>query len=231
MITLITYPAGFGQFSFSPFCVKAMWLLQAAGVAWEREDSHDPRRFPNAKLPAIRDGAQVIGDSHAIQAHLEAKGANFWGESDPATRAIGHSLIRMAEEHIYFHLVLDRWGNEKIWPIIREEYFTAIPALLRKPITGSIRKATLKGMSVQGLGRFTEDERLDRIEPDLQAISCILGDGPFLLGDAPRLPDFSVAAMLGAIMACPHSTKLSRRVATDQKLAEYATSVAERMAP
>ncbi|MEJ6402840.1 glutathione S-transferase family protein [Yoonia sp. 2307UL14-13] len=231
MITLITYQAGFGQLSFSPFCVKAMWLLQAADVEWKRDDCNDPRKYPKAKLPAIKDNGQIIGDSHSIQAHLESKGADFWGRADPAARAMGHALIRMAEEHIYFHILLDRWGNEKIWPIIREEYFAAIPALLRRPITGAIRKSTLKGMHAQGLGRFTPEERLRRIEPDLQAIHHVLGDDPFLLGDEPRLPDYSVAAMLGAIIASPLPTGLSERVANDPKLADYAKRVADRMAP
>ena len=230
MITLITYQAGFGQLSFSPFCVKAMWLLQAAGVAWERRDSNDPRKYPKAKLPAIKENRQIIGDTHNIQAYLEAKGADFWGDIDSAARAMGHALIRMAEEHIYFHIVLDRWGNEEIWPIIREEYFAAIPGVLRRPVTAAIRKATLKGMQAQGLGRFTPEERLARIEPDLRAISDVLGDGPYLLGDVPRLPDYSVAAMLGAIVASPIPTGLSERVTNDPKLTDYAQRVANRMA-
>ena len=230
MITLITYQCGFGQLSFSPFCVKAIWLLQAAGLDWEREDSTDPRKFPFAKLPAIRDGEQIIGDSHNIQSHLEAEGADFWGDVDTTSRATGHALIRMAEEHIYFHIVLDRWANEEIWPIIREEYFAAIPALLRKPITGAIRKSTLKGLETQGLGRFTPDERLARIEPDLQSIADVLGDGQYLFGETPCLPDFSVAAMLGAIIASPLPTGLSQRVANDPLLVEYTQRVADRMA-
>ncbi|MEM6940646.1 MAG: glutathione S-transferase family protein [Pseudomonadota bacterium] len=231
MITLITYPSGFGQLSFSPFCVKVMWLLQMAGVQWQREDSNDPRKFPQGKLPAIRDGGQIIGDSHTIQSHLETKGADFWGDVDPAARAMGHAVMRMAEEHIYFHLLLDRWENEEIWPIIRTEYFSAIPALLRKPITGRLRRGVLKGMDTQGLGRFTAGERLARIEPDLQAIADMLGGGSFLLGDIPRLPDLSVGAMLGAIMASPRPTPLSERVANDARLAEYAKRITDRMAP
>lgn len=228
MITLVTYQEGFGQLSFSPFCVKAMWLLQAAGADWQREDCNDPRKFPHAKLPAIRTSEGVIGDSHNIQAYLERQGADFWGAVKD--RATGHALIRMVEEHMYFHVVLDRWGNEKIWPIIREEYFAAIPALLRRPVTGAIRKATLRGLMAQGLGRFSPKERLDRIEPDLQAIAARLANAPFLMGDQISLPDYSAAAMLGAITASPLPTGLSERVANDRILTEYAGRVADRMA-
>ncbi len=227
MITLITYQAGFGQPSFSPFCIKAMWLLQAAGVEWQREDSNDPRKMPYAKLPAIRTPEGIIGDSHNIQAYLERQGADFWG--DAGDRVLGHALIRMAEEHMYFHLVLDRWENEEVWPIIRENYFAAIPRLLRKPITGAIRKGTLKGLRSQGLGRFTPEERLQRIEFDLVALANQLQDRPFLLGDTPSLPDYSVAAMLNMATAAPLPTLLSTRVATDSVLVDYGARVAERM--
>ncbi len=229
MTTLITYRAGFGQPSFSPFCVKAMWLLSAASVEWQREESNDPRKMPYAKLPAIRVEGQIIGDSQNIQSYLEGQGADFWGGVSERDRAAGHAFIRMAEEHLYFHLLLDRWGSDEVWPIIRENYFAEIPTLLRRPITGMIRRATLRGMVSQGLGRFNAEERLARVEPDLQAIAVQLGDKPFLMGNQISLPDYSMAAMLGAVMATPLPTGLSQRVAGDVVLAEYATRVAERM--
>jgi glutathione S-transferase len=229
MITLITYQAGFGQLSYSPFCVKAMWLLKAAEAQWQREDCNDPRKYPYAKLPAIRTPEGVIGDSHNIQAYLEKLGADFWG--DVSDRATGHAFMRMAEDHMYFHLVLDRWADEDVWPIIRENYFAALPKLLRKPIANGIRKGTLKGLESQGLGRFTAAERLGRIEPDLAAISARLKTQAFVMGDQISLPDYSVAAMLGAAMATPLPTLLSQRVAKDTVLASYAARVAERMNP
>jgi glutathione S-transferase len=228
MITLITYQAGFGQLSYSPFCVKAIWLLQASGAQWQREDSNDPRKMPYAKLPAIRTPDGIIADSHNIQHYLEQQGANFWGDAD---RTLGHALIRMAEEHMYFHLVLDRWGNEDVWPIIRDNYFAAIPRLLRKPIAGSIRKGALKGLHSQGLGRFTPSERIARIAPDLAAITERLTGRPYLMGDHISLPDYSVAAMLEAAMATPRPTLLSERVANDPVLSDYANRVAEAMMP
>lgn len=229
MITLITYRAGFGQPSFSPFCVKAMWLLQAAGVAWERKDSDDPRKMPNAKLPVIKVGDKMIPDSQNIQAYLESQGADFWHGATPAERAIGHAFMRMAEEHIYFHLVQDRWGNDDVWSVVREEYFSAIPRLLRKPITSMIRKEVVKGIAWQGIGRFHGAERRARLSQDFAAIRDQLGDKPFLLGDQPSLPDFSVAAMLGGIIATPVKTALQQLVVNDAVLASYAARVSEKL--
>jgi len=46
MITLITYAPSFGEPAASPFCTKAIWLLDMSGLAWQREDTADPRKGP-----------------------------------------------------------------------------------------------------------------------------------------------------------------------------------------
>lgn len=229
MIELITYKAGFGQLSFSPFCVKAIWLLQASGLPWQRKDSGDPRKMPYAKLPAIRVDDRMIADSHNIQSYLETQGADFWG--GVTDRATGHALIRMAEEHMYFHLVMDRWGNETVWPILRDSYFAQIPGLIRKPVTNGIRKGLLKGLNAQGIARFSEAERLARIIPDLAAISQRLSGQNYLMGDQISLPDYSVAAIIGGMLATPKPTLLTRKVAEYSDVVDYAARVVAKMAP
>ena len=84
----------------------------------------------------------------------------------------------------------------------------------------------LKGMDTQGLGRLTSGERLDRIEPDLEAITNRLWQGPFLFGTKPTAADASIAAMLGAMASTPGGTALSRRVQQDEVLVKYIARVA-----
>ncbi|MEQ6203005.1 glutathione S-transferase C-terminal domain-containing protein [Sulfitobacter sp. HNIBRBA2951] len=79
----------------------------------------------------------------------------------------------------------------------------------------------MRTMHGQGIGRLTVAQRLTRIEPDLQAIAHQLGDRVFLFGDTPRAADAGVGAILGAVMAAPAPTGLSRRVSGDAKLAAY----------
>ena len=67
MITLITFAPAFGQISASPFCVKAVWMLNMSGLQWQREDSMDPRKMPKQKLPVIRVGQTLVQDSDNIQ--------------------------------------------------------------------------------------------------------------------------------------------------------------------
>jgi len=57
MLTLYTFAAGFGAFSYSPICTKAAYLLNMAGAQWQRSDMDDPQRIfcvPAARHPHIR---------------------------------------------------------------------------------------------------------------------------------------------------------------------------------
>lgn len=229
MITLLTYTASFGTPPARPFCVKAIWLLHISGQPWTREDLADPRKMPHQKLPAIRYNGNIIPDSDNIRIHLEQLGADFDAGLSDMEKATSRALIRMAEEHMYFHIVLDRWGNDDVWPIIRNEYFKMIPKPLRGFITNGLRKACLKGMHAQGLGRLTPTERMARIEPDLQAITTRLWHGAFLFGDHPTAADASVAAMLQNMRATPGKTLLKTRVAEDEILCRYINRMEARM--
>lgn len=230
MIKLYTFAAGFGQFSYSPFCTKAGWLLNLAGVPWERHDMQDPRKMPFGKLPAIglEDGT-VIADSDNIRAYLEQQGHDFDAGLSAREKATSRAFIRMTEEHIYFHQVMDRWGDDANWNVIRHEYFGFLPRILRRIVPSKLRKNLMRTMYGMGLGRLTVQQRLDRIEPDLLAISAQLGERPYLFGDAPTAADASVGASMSAIMAAPVPTPLSRRVSQDSILNAYAARCAAAM--
>lgn len=221
MITLLTFAPSFGEPAASPFCTKAIWLLQMSGQPWQRQDLADPRKMPHAKLPVIRHADRLIPDSDNIRTYLEKQGADFDAGLSDMEKATSRAFIRMAEEHMYFHIVMDRWGDDTVWPRIRDTYFNTIPKLLRGIITGQLRRGLLKGMNAQGLGRLSPAERLQRIEPDLCAITTRLWHSPFLFGDHPTAADASVAAMLGNMRATPGRTLLKTRIAEDEILCRY----------
>lgn len=221
MLMLYTYPRGFGQFSLSPFCVKAAAYLKLSGLDWTRRDLDDPRKMPLAKLPVLNAEQRLIPDSHNIRRYLESRGAVFDADLGDTQRAQSHALIRMAEEHLYFNLVLDRWGDDRVWPTIRDVYFAKVPALLRRPVADGLRRKLLRGLSTHGIARFTPGERLARVEEDLRAIQTCLWQGPYLMGNRPCSADLSVGPMLAAIRATPVATPLARRVAEDAQLSDY----------
>ena len=221
MLTLLTFPAAFGQFSASPFCVKTALMLEHSGQRWQRSDMLDPRKMPHQKLPVLRTQERLVPDSDLIRDWLETQGAEFDKGLSDIQKAQSRALIRMAEEHLYFQVVLDRWGNDKVWPVLRDMFFTEIPALIRKPVSNSIRKSVLKGLNAQGVSRFSDAERNDRIERDLEAISAFLWQSPYLLGDQPTAADMSVGPVLSAMRATPAETSLTLRIKQDSLLNSY----------
>ncbi|MFK7877580.1 MAG: glutathione S-transferase family protein [Paracoccaceae bacterium] len=225
MLTLITFPANFGQLSLSPFCVKAIYFLNRSGQAWQREDCNDPRKTPHQKLPVLRTPDGLVHDSDRIRAYLETQGAVFDGGLSVQDLAIARAFQRLAEDHLYFLLVLDRWGRDEVWPTIRDTYFAEIPKLLRGPITGMLRRNLLKGLDAQGLGRLSWVERKEHAEQDLGAISAQLGTSDFLLGQTVTSADLCVAPVLAAIASSPIPTDLSCRVAQDVQLCNYIARV------
>ncbi|WP_037315483.1 glutathione S-transferase family protein [Ruegeria halocynthiae] len=227
MLTLLTYPSAFGLFSASPFCVKTALMLQQSGQAWRRSDMLDPRKMPHQKLPVLRTPERLVPDSDLIREWLEAQGADFDQGLTDVQKAQARTLTRMSEEHLYFHIVLDRWGNDAVWPILRAMFFAEIPALIRKPVSGAIRKSVLRGIRTQGIGRFSPAERLDRVERDLEAISAYLWQSPFLLGEHPTSADMSVGPMLAAMRATPADTPLTRRIKQDNLLNSYVDRMEE----
>ncbi|WP_424831700.1 glutathione S-transferase family protein [Ruegeria sp.] len=221
MLTLLTFPAAFGLFSASPFCVKTALMLEHSGQKWQRSDLLDPSKMPHQKLPALRTPERLLPDSDLIRDWLEAQGADFDQGLSDIEKAQSRALIRMAEEHIYYHIVLDRWGNDQVWPILREMFFSGIPALIRKPVSSAIRKSVMKRVDGQGVSRFSDAERTDRLESDLEAISAYLWQSPFLLGDRPTAVDMSVGPILATMRATPADTPLTRRIKQDNLLNSY----------
>lgn len=221
MLTLLTYSAAFGLFSGSPFCVKAAYMLELSGQTWQRSDMLDPRKMPHRKLPVLRTRERLMPDSDTIRHWLESQGADFDQGLSDIQKGQSRALIRMAEDHLYFQLVADRWCNDQVWPHLRDTFFHEIPRFARGFVSSSIRKSVIKGLDMHGVTRFSEAERLDRVEQDLNAITAFLWQSPFLMGDRPTSADLSVAPILAAIRATPVRTELRRRIERDQVLSDY----------
>lgn len=222
MLELTIYPEAFGEPSASPFCVKAVCLLNQAGVDWKPHVTHDPRKAPKAKFPVLTDNGKIIPDSEQIREHLEANySADFTKGLDDTQKATSRAIARMVEEHLYFAIVCDRWGDEANWAVVKEIYFGHIPAVMRGLVTRMVRKQALGQANQQGMGRHSPEERLARCRHDIDAVETLLAGKPFLFGDAPTAADISAVPMLRAVAGAPVPTPLSRYVTENDGLMAY----------
>jgi glutathione S-transferase len=232
MITLTVYPASFDEPTASPFCMKAICMLHAAGLPHEIIETGDPRSAPKQKLPFIDTGHEQIPDSEQIRAYIEAAAdMDFDDGLSERERGISRAVIRMVEEHVYFAIVADRWGEDDNWDHVRKAFFSDVPALIRGFVTRKVRKDALGQLNGQGMGRHSREERFDRVRRDMIALREILGDKPFLFGDAPTAADYSVVPMLRASIVTPVSKPLSDFITRDALLMDYVTRGTDRLYP
>lgn len=232
MITLTLFPDAFGEPSASPFCMKAWCMLKASGLPFDLNVTSDPRKSPKGKFPVIELDGTVIADSEQIRTHVEAiSGKDFNEGLSAAERATSHAVIRMVEEHLYFAILMDRWGEDDNWAHVRRVFFSDFPWFLRAIVPAVARKQALRGLHGQGMGRQRADERFDRVERDINAIIDLLADKPFLFGDAPTAADYSVVPMLRAAIVTPEEKPLGHLIKSDATLMAYVTRGTDSLYP
>lgn len=222
---LIMFPGNDALPSHSPFCMKAICLLEMAGIAWEPEISVDVSVQPLGKLPVLRAGAQVIPDSSNIEDYLSAQGYDFDIGLSAAQKAVSHALKSMVEHNLTLGMVHDRWLDERVWPVMREEFFAAVPDEAREMVAEQGRAPVRAGLTSQGIARFSAQDRKTRLGRDLAVLETVLGDQAFLFGDGPSSADAAIAPVLDMILRLPAKTDLWAAVEAVPTFAPYVARV------
>lgn len=222
MIVLRQFPPAFGLPNSSPFCFKVETYLRMAGLPYEVKVG-DPRKAPKGKLPVIEDDGVVISDSHHILQHLEkTKGKPLDEGLTPEQKAQMHVLRRTFEDGYYWPGVYTRWGELDGFAAINEAILQPVlPPIVRSIAPGFIRKAVMKQMHAQGIGRHAREEIFAIGRADLDAFASLLGDKPYFLGDAPRTVDATAYAFLGVTLWAPPASPLTHHLKTHTNLVSY----------
>ncbi len=222
MLTLRALPPGDGLPSQSPFVIKIMGYLHLLGLDWQADFSADIRKQPHGKLPVLMDGERVIADSEAIAHYLEARAGRRLNHGLSAEQeAISLALTRLAEEHLYFLVVWNRWAEPGNFAGLRPGLRRIAPFPMSLILPGLIRRGVLKQVRAQGIGRMSDALRQEKAAADLGVLAQILGDGPWLLGVHPRAVDLAVAPMLAVLAASPADTGIRREFLARPALVDY----------
>ncbi len=228
---LITFPGDARIASNSPFCLKAMCLLEMAKVDWQPEMVQDFASLPLGKVPVAQVGDTVIPDSHNIQAYLESNGADFMPGLSRSEKAATHALIRTVEESLRLGLVHDRWLNDECWAVMKDAFFGAVPEPMRDQAADEARGHVRAGLMSEGIARFSPADRLARFDKDLEVVDATLDGKQFLFGDAPTAADAAVAPVLDMILMLPIATDLRKATEARPALAPYVARVREAIYP
>ncbi len=202
MITLHTFGPAFNLPDPSPFVAKALMLLKLSGLDF-KEEIADVTKAPKKKLPYIDDNGTVVADSTFIRRHLEQKhGIDFSGGYDEAALSVGWAVEKMLEEHLYWLIVYTRWEVDENFDKGPRAFFDKAPAPIRPLIVWMVRRGIHKTLFLQGLGRHNERDMTFLARKDFAAVSAILGERPYLLGDKICGFDASLFSFLESAL-CP----------------------------
>jgi glutathione S-transferase len=221
MITLYTSGAMFGLPHSSPFVTKADVLLKMSGV----EFNQMPMSFsgaPKGKIPYIKDGDAMLGDSYFIKRHLETRyKTDFSGGYSVNLLAQGWAVERMLEEHLYFLSVYERWMVAENFEKGPRQFFNMAPAVIRPIVRAAIKRKVRTMLTAQGLGRHTAAERLELGRGDVDCVATLLGNNAFLLGKTMCGADATVFGSLLSASSPYFNTELGTYIRARPKIMDY----------
>src|ERR1700761_9179289 len=187
-----------------------------------------PDASPKGQLPFIEDDGEMIADSTFIRAHIEATyGVDLDVDLSPVERAQAWALERMIENHLGWCMVHARWILKANFDKGPSHFFDAAPVGVREAAWRQVN-ANVKAV---GIGRHSDDEIADLGEKSLDALSHILGDKRFLMGDQAVAVDAVAFAMLAAILTPFFDSPLRRRAERFANLVAYRDRLMRRVYP
>ncbi|SAL59530.1 hypothetical protein AWB74_02900 [Caballeronia arvi] len=228
MITLYSYPQLFGLEDNNPFGLKVFAFLKLTGLPFEHRHVLDTSAAPRGQLPYLVDDDETIGDSDAIIAHLKRKYALTLDDALSAPQRDLDLLIRRTLDDLYWVMSYSRWRDDRFWPQFRDALLAQHPEIAVEALDGA-RKYNFERYRYQGIGRYEPEAAYARGIASLQAISNLLGDGPFMFGDAPASIDAAVYGFVASIYFYDIDTPLKRFVAAQGNLVKHCAGMRARM--
>jgi glutathione S-transferase len=212
--------------------MKAEAYLRLCEIPYRSGGTGSPQGAPKKKLPFIDDDGTRVADSSHIIEYLKKKfGDKLDAKLSDEQRAVAHAVRKMMEESLYFSLVWSRWVDDLGWPHSRKLLESAMPPVVRTLVPPLVRGSIRKANYAQGMGRHSRDEIYELGKGDLTALSRILGDKPFLMGDEPTSVDCSAVGMLAQILLTPVVTPLTEHARSLGNLEPYTARMMERAFP
>lgn len=217
MLTLYGFGPAFDLPDPSPFVMKTEIQLKMAGVPYRFERAA-PQAAPKGKIPFIQVGAHRVGDSTFIRAHIE-KHHRFDFDAGLCTheRAQAWAIERMLEDHLYFAIVQHRWLDDENWHRGPSHFFDGAP----EGVAEDARRRVRENLHGHGISRHLHEETADLAERSLAALSVILGDKPYVMGEEPSGVDATAAAMVAAALTPFFTGELRRRAEKFANLTAY----------
>ncbi|MEO1373582.1 MAG: glutathione S-transferase family protein [Cyanobacteria bacterium J06635_10] len=192
------------QFELSQYSEKVRFILDYKGLEYRKIEVTPGigqvelfQKTGQRQVPVLKDGSRYISDSTEIVKYIDAQNPESpLMPQDPKLRGLC--------------LMMEEWADESIGTKSRKALFSAISKdqSFRKSLlpnsTPDLLKSLVEGvpsdlLQVFGLGvGYSPDAvkaAIADLQQDLEALTLILEDSPYLLGNEPCLADFVVAGL------------------------------------
>ena len=220
-ITLFVFGPAFGLPEASPFCTKTEVQLKMAGLSYRKEGA-TPEDSPKGQLPYIDDNGERIADSHFIRAHIERKyGIDLDAGLDAGERARAWAIERMLENHFNWATGYARWIIRENFDIGPAHFFDHVPEPMRAQRREDVRNSVANRLFEVGIARHTPDEIVELGDRSLMALSALLADKPYLMGERPSGVDATMFGALAGILTPFFESALRRRAESYPNLVAY----------
>lgn len=192
------------QFELSQYSEKVRLILDYKGLDYRKIEvtpgigQVELFRLTGQRLvPVLKDGNRYIADSTEIAKYLDLE------YPEPP-------LIPLDSKQRGLCLLIEEWADESIGIKGRKALFSAISQdqIFRKSLlpntTPDVLKTLVQGvpsevLQVLGIGvGYSPDairSAMSDLKQDLEALTRLLVDSPYLVGDEPTLADFAVAGL------------------------------------
>lgn len=230
-IILYGFSARFGAPSSSPFDIKTEVQLKMMGLAYEKAIGNY-NDAPKGKLPFISDQGTIVADSTLIRFHLEQKyGVDLDARLSDEQRARAWATERLVEDNLYWAMVWSRWALEENFEKGPARIFDQMPAEIQDAARQKQRAAVLGYLHGQGLGRHTAGEIAAITKRGYWALSTLLGDKLYMMGDHPCGLDASVFGQLASALTDFFDSPVREAVVAFPNLIEYNRRMMARFFP
>ncbi|MCY6491217.1 glutathione S-transferase family protein [Leptolyngbya sp. GGD] len=211
------------QFEMSHYAEKVRLILDYKGLPYRKVEVTPGigqielfQMSGQRKVPVLKDGSEIIADSTAIAEYLDRKyPENPIIPSDPKQKGLCLLIEQWADESLGLNARKGLIGSLSQNQSFRTAVLpTSTPDIL-KNLVGAIPGDFLGILGVGvGMGPDTVKEATDALKRSLTALSFMLTEQPYLVGDSPTLADFAVAGLsmyvkfpTGAYLDIPESLK------------------------
>ncbi len=227
MLVLHGFGPNFGIEDPSPFVLKVDAFLRMAGIEYKSSPGvHNLQKSPKGKLPFVTVDDKVIADSSDIIDYLDEQynsPLNSWLSEEQKAQA--YLLSKSLDEHWYWCIVHSRWMDDKVWPILKQAFFGEMPFPLRIIVPKVARKQVKGALHAQGLGRFTDDELLQKSKTVLDSLSALLADKTYFFGDKACNFDAWAFAFLAEVILVDLKTPTNDLAQTYTNLVRYCKNI------